>query len=305
MKTVLAILSSDWHLRTVPPASRAEKCWYGVMERRLQQFRELRKRLGNPEILVSGDLFDRHDPPSSLVAWAIEHLRGLGIICIPGQHDCLGHIYEERMTGAYGALVRAGVITDLRAEEWNLRDSTEELTYTKFSVYGMPWGKYSPPIKLKHRAPKVISLHKYVYATSDTAYTGVDTGARVTGITELGNLADVISIGDNHISWRVGNFLNHGSLFSTTSAQKDHAHHLGILYSDGSYDWMRFPEESVEWVESPVNPEDPGADKFIQELKTLEVDAVCFREQLDSLAENLSENGKNSYKSLVESLDQR
>ncbi len=302
MKKAVAILTSDWHLRTVPPASRAEKCWYTVMESRIQQFRELRKRLGNPEILVSGDLFDRHDPPSSLVAWAIEHLRGLGIICIPGQHDCLGHLYAERMTGAYGALVRAGVITDLRAEEWNLLRSEGG---SQYSVYAMPWNKYETPVKIKHSAPKVISLHKYVWATDNSRYPGADESARVTGITELGNLADVISIGDNHISWRVGSFLNHGSLFSTTSAQKEHAHHLGILYDDGSYDWMRFPEISVGWVENTVSPEVPGADKFIEELKTLEIDSVCFREQLDSLAENLDENGKKSYRELTESLDQR
>lgn len=303
MKTPILIMSSDWHLRTVSPASRAEKCWYTVMERRMNQFRELRERLGNPEILVSGDLFDRHDPPSSLVAWAIEHLRGLGIICIPGQHDCLGHRLDERMTGAYGALVRAGVVTDLRAEEWNLRHAEEGQLYTHVSVYAMPWGKYTPPVKLKHLAPKVISLHKYVWATDNSRYPGADESARVTGITELGNLADVVSIGDNHCTWRVSNFLNHGSLFSTTSAQKEHAHHLGILYSDGSYDWMRFPEESVEWVDVSVNSVVPGADKFIEELKSLEIDAVCFREQLDGLSENLDENGKNSYKLLTEHLD--
>jgi len=304
VKTPILIMSSDWHLRTVPPASRLEKCWYSVMERRMRQIRELQKRLGEPDILVSGDLFDRANPPASLVSWAIEHLRKMNIACIPGQHDLTGHSYQLRMDGAYGALVKAGVITDLTPGEWHLRDIGPD-GEQQYSVYAMPWNMYEIPTKLKHRAPKVISLHKYVWATDNSKYPGADESARVTGITELGNLADVVSIGDNHISWRVGNFLNHGSLFSTTSAQKEHAHHLGILYSDGSYDWMRFPEISVEWVENPVCPEVPGADKFIEELKNLEIDSVCFREQLDSLAENLDENGKKSYRELTESLDQR
>lgn len=304
MKRPIAILTSDWHLRVNPPASRLEKCWYGVMERRMRQIRELQKRLGEPDILVSGDLFDRANPPASLVSWAIEHLGTMNIACIPGQHDLTGHSYQLRMDGAYGALVKAGVITDLKPGQWNLRDIGPD-GEQQYSVWALPWNMYETPTKLKHPAPKVIMLHKYVYSVKETAYTGVDTNACVTGITELGNLADVVSIGDNHISWHVSRFLNHGSLFSTTSAQKEHSHHLGILYSDGTFDWMRFPEESVEWVESPANTEVPGVDKVIEELKSLELDAVSFMDQLNGLAENLDENGKNSYKALVESIEQR
>lgn len=296
-KTAVAITSSDWHIRSSVPSSRAEKDWFEVMRKRMDQFRQLRERIGHVPILIAGDLFDRWNPNANLVTWCMEHLPDK-LYAISGQHDTSGWRYESRMEGAYGALVKSHVITDIPHGDWVSIGGG-------LDVCGLPWGHYDLPASKPKGKLSVILLHKYVYATSDTAYTGVDTGACVTGITELADKANIVAIGDNHCKWRVSSFLNHGSLFSTTSAQKDHAHHLGILYSDGSYDWMRFPEESVEWVESPVNPEDPGADKFIQELKTLEVDAVCFREQLDSLAENLSENGKNSYKSLVESLDQR
>ncbi len=159
-------MSSDWHLRTVPPASRLEKCWYSVMERRMRQIRELQKRLGEPDILVSGDLFDRANPPASLVSWAIEHLRKMNIACIPGQHDLTGHSYQLRMDGAYGALVKAGVITDLTPGEWHLRDIGPD-GEQQYSVYAMPWNMYEIPTKLKHRAPKVIS------AIQDKAIYGV------------------------------------------------------------------------------------------------------------------------------------
>lgn len=273
MRKAVAILSADWHLRTTTPCSRAEKDWFAVMEARMNQIKELQSRLGGPHILVSGDLFDRHDPPSSLVTWCMEHLPK-NVVCIPGQHDLLGHAYSRRTEGAYGALVKSGHISDLAVGGWaELDENTDMLA--------LPWGHYGLPETKSDKPIRIIMLHKYVWATVKSKYVGAEEHSRVTGLSGLAEYASVVSIGDNHIAWKAGIFHNHGSLFCMTSAQKEHTHYVGIVYSDGSTDFVRFPESSVEWVEVPEwKARESGSAGLVQELETLESDSVSFEQQL-------------------------
>jgi hypothetical protein len=243
------------------------------MEVRMNQIKELQSRLGNPHILIAGDLFDRHDPPSSLISWAQTNLPRK-ILCIPGQHDLLGHSYDRLTRGAYGALQKSGTILDIPNGSWT------ELS-EQADIYAMPWGYYENPETKSDKPIRIIMLHKYVWASVKSKYVGADDDSRVTGLSRLAEYASVVSIGDNHIPWKAGIFMNHGSLFSMTSSQKDHSHYLGIVYSDGSTDFMRFPESSVEWVEVPQwKARESGNTGLVQELETLESDSVSFEQQL-------------------------
>lgn len=239
----------------------------------MNQIKELQSRLGNPHILIAGDLFDRHDPPSSLISWAQSNLPRK-ILCIPGQHDLLGHSYDRLTRGAYGALQKSGTVLDITNGSWT------ELS-EQADIYAMPWGYYENPETKSDKPIRIIMLHKYVWASVKSKYVGADDASRVTGLSRLAEYASVVSIGDNHIPWKAGIFMNHGSLFSMTSSQKDHSHYLGIVYSDGSTEFMRFPESSVEWVEVPQwKARESRNTGLVQELETLESDSVSFEQQL-------------------------
>lgn len=289
-KTPVAITTSDWHLRTVVPASRSEPEWFLVMENRMRQLSHLQKDLGNLPIIVCGDLFDRHNPPASLVTWAMRHLPK-NLWCICGQHDELGWDYDSRMRGAYGALVEAEVINDLPAGEFI---EVSEAVW----VYGMPWGMYDLPKKKPTTGVSIAALHKYMYASKAHTYATADEEGAVTAHTAWGKYFDVIAIGDNHISWRAGKFLNHGSLFSMTSAQKEHEHLIGVVYSDGSLETVTLPEEK-QWKEVYVPPESSSrAEALLAELAATELDAVAFDELLDRLEGVLSDGAREQLRAI-------
>lgn len=298
-KTPVALTTSDWHIRSTVPASRAELDWFEVMEKRMAQVKELQADLGMVPILVAGDLFDKHNPPSTLVTWAMRNLPP-DMYCICGQHDELGWDYDSRMRGAYGALVEAGTITDIPAgEPFNIRVPVG-LEDIYLWLWGMPWERYELPKKVNKdpATVRIILAHKYVYSTKDTAYVGVEESDAVTAITGWAKHADVIAIGDNHQSWRAGKFINHGSLFSTTSAQKDHEHLFGIVYSDGSLETIKLPEEK-KWKDVYVPPEVASkADLLLAELSAAELDAVAFDELLDRLEGKLSDGARAELRAL-------
>lgn len=272
MTTTLAITSSDWHIRTTVPCSRAEADWFEVMRSRVAALTEVWEANGKPPILVAGDLFDNANPPASAVSWAIDNLRHLApIYTIPGQHDLYGHSMDRLEYAAYGAMMKSGVFHNLLPGKWNYVSGA-------LAVWAMPWGSYALP-KKPPKSPNYLPLavvHKYVWCTSETKHHGAEDDSRVTAITEYAQHFKGVAIGDNHIAWKAGIFLNHGSLFQTTSAQKDHEHLLGIFTSDGEYKIHRFPE-TAQWHSEVWSPAEASVSSaLLSELEALEHDSVAF-----------------------------
>lgn len=267
-KKPIAITTSDWHLRTTVPSSRGELDWFDVMTARMLEIKKLQAQLGSVPIIICGDLFDRHNPPATLVTWAIKNLPP-NLCCICGQHDELGWDYDSRMRGAYGALVEANVINDLPA------NSFVEISKGVL-VYGMPWGKYELPTRKPADCVSIAAVHKYLYCSKETSYSGAEEEGSIIGHMKWSQLFDVIAVGDNHIAWRARKFVNHGSLFALTSAQKSHTHVLGIVYDDGSLETIEFPEPAL-WHENAWVPETGTVDgSLLLELESLENDSVSF-----------------------------
>lgn len=267
----LAILTSDWHLRSKVPASRMETCWYSVMKERMDYLKGLQESLSEKPatipILAAGDIFDRWNPSSELISWALDNIPD-NVWAIPGQHDLPYHDYAGRMEGAYGALVKAGKLRDLHAEEWNTG-------YRNLGVWAMPWGHYKPT-ESKVADVTVCMIHKYVWATSDTKFPGADTESNVVAL-KWQNLYDTVLIGDNHIPWRVGNCFNHGSLFSMSINQKDHQPRVGVLYDDRTIELLpcTAPKEMRE-VTTKATTDLSLSHAVVQELGTLERDNIAF-----------------------------
>lgn len=245
-KSVIAILCSDLHLRHTPPSSRLERDWYEVMDRHLGWLRT-ESVLHDCPIICAGDVFDRWNPPAELVSWAIDHLPEM--YAIPGNHDSHGHDYERRMDGAYGALVKAGIIQDLKSEEWTLLGPGHYRT-PYIWVWANPWGRYSLPEDFcgDEGVVSLQVIHKYVYDSKAVAYKDAPESGLVDP-TFTGSFDAVLS-GDNHITWGTRGWLNPGSLMQLKRDQKDHVPTIGYLHSDAKITIVQNKDlQTKEWAE--------------------------------------------------------
>ena len=271
------ITTSDWHLRTVSPCSRAEKNWFEVMEAKILDLFQI---AGNTPILIAGDIFDKPDPPASLVSWAITMFRmAIGpVFCTPGQHDLKNHVLAGRLEGAYGALAKAGAIIDLPINQWCTLD-------VNVSLYAMPWGKYELPKRSHSATLGVAALHKYTWISNETKYVGATGESNVLGISSYAPHFDAIAIGDNHIPWHSGKFINHGSLFGFASNQQDHVPFIGVLSEEG-YEAVRFPDPvPAQWQPNLDTTPTEVTLSVVDYLKTTDNAQVNFRESLRRLSE--------------------
>jgi hypothetical protein len=277
----IAILSSDWHLRTTVPVSRKEPDWFEVMGKRMDYLIGLSNKHGGIPITVAGDVFDRPDPPASLVSWCLERMPS--IIAIPGQHDLPQHRLDARMHGAWGAMVKAGTLTDITGKGWHIdRD-------VGIAIWGMPWGDYEMPMAYPTDLPLLCLMHKYAWLDEKSKHFGAEDDSRVTGLSHMANKFAGICIGDNHVAWRAGRFFNHGSLFSMTSAQVDFEPRVGLFWSDGTI--TREPcTETKEWQDTVLEvARETQKSGLITELENLDMDNISF-ESLISVLENKCES---------------
>ncbi len=286
-KTPLAVLCSDLHLRETAPSARAEKDWYEVMENHLNALGDAAYRCGNVPIICAGDVFDRWNPSSELVRFAIQHLPEMW--AIPGQHDLRYHDYESRLRGAYGCLVAAGVIYDLPAGTW---DGGRDL-----QVWAMPWGRWEPPteaeknpfngIELPFNGIKLGVLHKYAWSNQFNCHAKAEESSRFERL--YPNL-DAMIIGDNHIPWMLPNVMNHGGFIPQNADQKSLVPHYGLLMSDGTIERHPYDVPEPVWLESwqPQVEDAKVASEVIQELQGLQLSGDSFLENLERSVDGVS-----------------
>ncbi len=296
MKQPILITSSDWHLRTTVPCSRAEKSWFDVMDQRINQ---LKAAYPDVPIAVAGDLFDRPDPPASLVSWAITSLKGMKLYCIPGQHDISQWRLNSRFDGAYGALIKAGIIEDLDAGQWKTMGTMRAAV----AMYSQPWGSYAMPETDPHQGMfRLCLLHKYVWTNQANCYVGADEEFHVTKMTNYLKCFDGVAIGDNHIAWSMPRLVNHGSLLAMTSAQVGHVPKLGVVYDDNSYAAVPFPELEPQWQPTAVQEK---VDSIVASLSAMTVSAASFRETLEMRAQQATPAQQVIYHDLLEHMQKR
>ncbi len=278
----VAVLCSDLHLRHTVPSGRAESNWYDVMFPYLKNLREVSYRYGIP-IICAGDVFDRWNPPAELVSWAIDHLPEM--YAIPGQHDLNGHDYERRMDGAYGALVKAGIIHDLIPEAWTVIRGG-------LAVWANPWGRYLFPDHgpLTHSEVSLQVIHKYVYTdSSPSKYYGAPEDAEYRACLSANNkLVDYILIGDNHIRWNTLEAGNPGSLIPMKQDQMNHMPAYGLLSSSGLAEWYEYDVPAPKWqtLRYAASLTEKVADDVIAALGSLETVSESFSDRLFRAAEN-------------------
>jgi hypothetical protein len=275
-KAPLAILCSDLHLRETTPSARAEKDWYEVMENHLNAlYRAANNSERSIPIICAGDVFDRWNPSSELVRFAIQKLPKM--LAIPGQHDLRYHDYQSRLRGAYGCLVAAEVIYDLPAGQW------DGVPAEGLQVWAMPWGRWEPPTeadKLPFYGIRLGVLHKYAWSNQFNCHAKADESSRFERL--YPNL-DAMIIGDNHIPWMLPNVMNHGGFIPQNADQKSLVPHYGVLMSDGSIEKHPYDVPEPVWAESwqPEIEDAKVASEVIQELQDLQHTGDSFLETLE------------------------
>lgn len=239
---VIAILCSDLHLRMKRPPCRSDQVdWFAVMRFYLQQLKKVAKKHDSP-IICAGDIFDKWNSPAELIAFALKELPD-GMYCIPGQHDLPAHNYGEMKRSAYGCLVEAGKIVDLKAPTDGIgkyvATPNAKDPRTSLYVHGFPWGhEIKPPNPLENEHDiQLAAIHAYCW-TKGHLYPGADESTSIGAYRKqlIGYNAAVF--GDNHKGFRavVGNtdILNNGGFIRMKSDELDYTPSIGLLHEDGS-----------------------------------------------------------------------
>ena len=291
--SVVAILISDLHLSTCPPARSAEPDWFDAMGRMLDQIKEIQNQY-NCCVLCAGDVFDRHDAKPSLVNWAIENLPEM--IAIPGQHDLPYHSLDKLEESAFWTLVQANIITPVGV------DNTPciRLACTNITVWGFPWGqKLTPMLKLNEvetnpRDINVALVHSYVWVNKHR-YPGAPGYQNVVEWKERLAGWDVVVFGDNHQGFACQvegtSVINCGCLIPRKSDERDYKIKVGLIRDDGTV-WRRQLDTTRDkWLDLPGEeksiPSNPGMVEFIEDLNTLSSDSLDFR---DAVIRYMEEN---------------
>lgn len=282
--TPLAILCSDLHLRETTPRARAESDWYEVMAAQLSSLWEVHAELDVP-IICAGDVFDKWNPSSKLVSFAITHLPPM--YAITGQHDLEGHRLDRRFFGAYGALCKALKITDIPANEWFAIPSKRS-RIRHLWVWAMPWGAYGMPTELDHsrsgHAVKLGVLHQYRWSNPTNKYAMAEDSSK---LESLFPGLDALLIGDNHIPWELPGILNHGGFIAQNADQKDYQPHYGVLYADGHIERKPYNTPAPQWLDAGIElPKEKIAGEVIEQLNQLQGSGDSFADRLKQVIQN-------------------
>jgi exonuclease SbcD len=109
------VLIGDVHLRSTVPARRVDD-FLNTQYNKLREVFEAANDLAAP-VICTGDVFDKHDPPHSLVNRYMPLFRLLqhGFYTCVGNHDIFGANLATVDRSALGVLANAGVVTLLSA----------------------------------------------------------------------------------------------------------------------------------------------------------------------------------------------
>jgi len=272
----IALLIADVHLsHSAPVARSAEPDWYAAQGRVLGQVRDLADKYKCP-IVCAGDVMDRWNSSPELINWAIDNLPPM--FAIPGQHDLPLHNYEDVGKSAYWTLVKAGVITDFGKRTW-MSGRLGEVVWFPF-----PWGSEIFNINPTGSSLEVAVVHSYVWKQG-ASYADPPLDSEFGRYSDRLKGYDVAVFGDNHHGFeaKAGNcsVYNCGCLIRRKSDERNLCPAVGLLMEDGTVKRYFLDVSGERWLEEEgksVPERNPGMDRFLAELESLEADRTDFRE---------------------------
>lgn len=293
-KSVIAVLCSDIHLSMKPPVCRGLDVddWFAVMADYLDQLKDAASSHHVP-VVCAGDIFDKWNAPAELINFAIANLPE-GVYAIPGQHDLPEHNYSEMNRSAYGTLVEAGAIIDLR-------EPTQ--ASASLMLHPFPWGFDIEPLeKQDDDFIHLAVIHKYCWKAGKS-YPGAPETQQASAYRKQLKGYHAALFGDNHKGFtaKAGkcSVLNNGGFMRRKKDEIDYQPCIGLLYEDGTVARM---ELDISIDSFDTNPEyesdetDFNLNEFIKELDNLGEGDLDFVEQvkrvLETKQDELTERSK-------------
>lgn len=299
-KYLIAVLCADLHLSGKPPIARSvEEDWLETQASYLRQLRKLcmpRRELGasalldNVPCLLAGDIFDKPQVPHEVVNLALKELP-TKVYSIAGNHDLPGRRLDTMHRSAYGTLVEAARVIDLKPGKPLVLEGPLPLR-----LWGFPDKCEVTPLTEPHALYFDIALvHAYIW-TQQTGYPGAKDEQRLSAYKKKLHGYDLAVFGDNHKGFlkqvttskpgeleKVCTVLNCGGFMRRKSDEKEYQPSVGLLYSDGSVerrplDCSQDKFVDVKEVENYLDK--IGVDTFIDSLLELGDAAVSFDEMV-------------------------
>lgn len=271
--TTICVVCSDLHFTLNAPVARSvEPDWLQCIER---QFSEVKKFCQNRSapLLIAGDIFDKWNPPVELVNFTIDLLRGIEVYAIPGQHDLPQHRYDARDKAGYGTLVRAG----------SIRDVVAPIEFDDWVLYAAPWNQKIPDPTSSGSKLKILIGHRYVWAGSHS-YPGAPSEGESSSIKEETSQFDLSFWGDNHKGFSRNPVYNCGGFFRRKSDEFDYAPRFYAVDETGLVKTVMMDVSSDRFIEKSqveiIREESERFEEFLCELRSVETDAIDFKEEL-------------------------
>ncbi len=283
---MIAISVSDLHLSHRPPVFRsAEKDWYGVMERYLNQMFDLMDAHDCPA-LWAGDVFNHWNEPAELVNFVIRKIKDRKslntkyIVAVAGQHDCPYHRVEDLNRTALGTLEEAEAVYVMPYGEPLAIDDHAV-------VWGFSWKEEFKPCVKEKGIKDIALIHRYVWKHGHS-FPGADDAGHVEIIRDQLRGFDVIVSGDNHKGF-IDNgkqvICNTGGFIRRKSDEVDYKPMIGLIHESGTVtphyldcteDVFLNPSELASIVKDGID-----VSAFLAELNQLGDKAISFREAVE------------------------
>lgn len=269
-KTVIGILTADWHVREDIPVCRSES-FQDEFWAKVDFVAELQRKFDCP-VFHGGDLFHFWKPSPWLLTQCHLHFPK-NFYTIYGQHDLPQHNFDLRIKSGIHNLEQAGLLKVLDGCSWG--QDPKDGTFSKHSWWGQNW--------------KILVWHVFNYQ-GRPPWPGCEA---MKGLHLLKKYPqyDLILTGDNHtpfVEYYEGRVLvNPGSLSRQEAGQADFQPRVYLYYSDNSVEPIFIPiKQDAVSRDHLINKEerDGRIDAFISRLKDNWEIGISFEENIARLA---------------------
>lgn len=274
---------------TCPTARSAERSWYGVMHRYLEQLRDLSydpDTLINIPIICAGDITSKWNDCPELVNFLIEYLPAM--YAVPGNHDLPHHSYEDMKKSIFWTLVKIGRVTLIRPEQTtNIAAFNNPFAIT---AYGFPYGhklkacpKELDDFQTNEETIHLAVVHAYIWRKT-YCFKDAPKKYHLSKYLKVLKTYDAAVFGDNHKGFLFPkyNILNGGTFMRRNIDEVDYRPFVGLLHRSGAFskhfldtseDKFIQIDDDIKEIASVLN-----LDEFVVGLEELQDKMIDFLE---------------------------
>ncbi len=262
-----AILTGDWHYRDDVPLCRIDD-YLKVQDNKINFITSLAKKYNVP-ILHSGDLFNKAYSNKALEISLIEKLRDITIYFIPGNHDLVGHSFDNLNDSSIGVVAAA------------LEQDQDCL------LFAQPYKQFYYSGLVSCEGKKIIIIHEFV---DNPAYCNSNIeGYSARKMLDICSEADLVLTGDNHQTFIYPSngclLVNPGSIMRMNVEQINHRPCIFLWYAeDNRVEQVFLPIEKNVIDTSHIDNEkekDERTSAFIKRMNTKYELSLSFQKNME------------------------